>query len=130
MRCSLRLLLPLVVMAACVGAHAQGLTYNVGRAATDEEMKQWDIAITPGGKELPPGNGTAKQGAEVYKQKCASCHGPTATEGPATKLVGGLETLKTKTPVKTVNYWPFATTVWDYINRAMPMNQELTLKPD
>ena len=101
---------------------------NLGRPATAEEIRRWDIAVGPAGKELPPGSGTAQEGAKVFAQKCAVCHGPTAEGGVAKRLVGGKGTLNTLRPEKTVGaFWPFATTVWDYINRAMPQNQEGTL---
>jgi mono/diheme cytochrome c family protein len=105
---------------------------NVGRAPTKEEIQAWDISVGPDGKGLPPGNGTAKEGAPIFAAKCAICHGPNgegAKIGP--RLVGGkadLETLTTLKPVRTVGgYWPYATTVWDFINRAMPRGQSGTL---
>ena len=131
MRCFLSLMLPAMVLAACTASLAQGPTYRLGRTPTAEEVRSWDIASGPSGRELPPGSGTAKDGAMLYAQKCAVCHGPTGAEGPAKPLVGGEGTLKSPRPVKTVgSYWPFATTIWDYINRAMPPRQEGTLSAD
>jgi mono/diheme cytochrome c family protein len=116
----------------CVGAQAQGPTYNLGRTPTDGEIRAWDIAIGPAGKELPQGSGTAKEGAQIFGRKCAVCHGPNlegSKAGP--RLVGGQGTLATPHAVKTVgSYWPFATTIWDYINRAMPRLQEGSLSAD
>jgi S-disulfanyl-L-cysteine oxidoreductase SoxD len=110
---------------------AQSPTYGVGRAPTPEEVKAWDDAIPPSGRELPPGGGTAIDGAKVYAAKCASCHGKTGTEGPNDRLVGGQGTLTTQRPVKTVgSYWPYATTVWDYINRSMPFNKPGSMTAD
>lgn len=114
-------------------AFAQAPDYaNVGRAPTGEEVRAWNIAIGPEGKELPPGSGNAKEGAKIFAAKCAVCHGATAEgtqQGP--RLTGGQGTLNTLQPVRTIgSYWPFATTVWDYINRAMPRNNEGTLHPD
>jgi len=123
--CFCKLLLPLMALAASMAALAQGPTYNVGRSPTKEEIRAWDISIGPDGKELPPGSGTAKQGAAIYAKKCAACHGPTG-EGSqlAPHLLGGKGTLTTLQPVRTIgSYWPFATTIWDYINRAMPQGQ-------
>ena len=129
----LNLLMPVMAVAACVTALAQTPTYHLGRTPSTEEIRAWDIAISPDGKELPPGSGTAKEGAKVYAQRCAKCHGPTGTGSPAAPrpLVGGKGTFNTLHPVKTVgSYWPFATTVWDYTNRTMPRNQEGSLSAD
>jgi mono/diheme cytochrome c family protein len=120
-----------VWLAACVVALAQTTTYHLGRAPTEEEITSWDIAIGPEGKELPPGSGTAKEGAAIYAQKCAQCHGPDGTKAqfPLGPLVGGKGTLTTPNPVKSIgSYWPFATSLWDYINRAMPRFAEGSLK--
>ena len=121
----------LAVNVACVAALAQAPTYNVGRTPSKEEIQAWDIAVSPAGKELPPGSGTVQEGAKVYAQKCARCHGPTGTEpGPVRPLVGGKGTLATLNPLRTIgSYWPFATTLWDYINRAMPRTEEGSLQP-
>ena len=81
-------------LAACVGAQAQAPTYNLARAASAEEIRVWDIAVGPAGKELPPGSGTAKQGAEIYARKCVACHGQNlegTRQGP--RLAGGKGTL-------------------------------------
>src|ERR671925_5948 len=108
---------------------AQSPTYGVGRTPSAEEIRAWDISIGPTGEELPPGRGTPKEGAQVYRAKCAGCHGATGIEGnsPILRSKAGPE----------VELWargrilplrsPFATTVWDYINRAMPLNREGTL---
>jgi len=116
-------------------ALAQTPSYaNVGRTPTKEEIQAWDIAVGPDGKGLPPGSGTAKEGATIYAAKCAACHGPDAlgTEtGP--RLASGeaeRKSLTTLHPTKGIGYWPFATTVWDYINRAMPRFQGGSLSPN
>lgn len=110
--------------------------FGFGRPATADEIKAWDIAIGPDGAGLPAGSGTKAQGAVVYKEKCASCHGATGTEGPFERLVGrdprqsfpfGRDPSLTRT---IGNYWPYATTLYDYINRAMPLNAPGSLKPD
>jgi S-disulfanyl-L-cysteine oxidoreductase SoxD len=112
---------------------AQSPTFGVGRTPTAEEIRAWDISIGPTGEELPPGRGTAKEGALVYRVRgCAGCHGATGLEGKA-------PILKSKN-VANPDVWargrilpvraPFATTVWDYINRAMPLNREGTLTAD
>ena len=87
--------------------------------------------MSPTGEGLPQGQGTVKQGAQVYAGKCAACHGPTGIEGPKDRLVGGQNTLATPKPVRTVgSYWPYATTLYDYVNRAMPFNAPQSLTPD
>lgn len=110
--------------------------FGFGRAATAEEIKAWDIAISPDGTGLPPGSGTARQGAVLFQQKCAMCHGATGTEGPAERLVGreprqGFPFGQDPSLVRTIgNYWPYATTLYDYIHRAMPLNAPGSLPPD
>jgi S-disulfanyl-L-cysteine oxidoreductase SoxD len=124
-----KLLATWIVLLASTAALAQTPSYkNVGRTPTNEEIRAVDISIGPDGKGLPPGQGTAKEGVPIYAAKCAVCHGG-AGEGNkiGPRLVGSkadLETFTTLRPAKSVgSYWPYATTVWDYINRAMPRNQ-------
>lgn len=128
-----KVLLPAILLAGSSSALAQAPNYsNIGRTPTEEEIRAWNIAIGPAGRELPAGSGTAKEGAKLFATKCAACHGPTA-EGTqlAPRLLGGQGTISTLQPLRTIgSYWPFATTVWDYINRAMPRNQEGSLRPD
>jgi S-disulfanyl-L-cysteine oxidoreductase SoxD len=105
--------------------------YGLGRPPTEEDIRAWDIDVAPDGEGLPSGRGTVTQGAEVYAAKCASCHGPTGTEGPKDRLVGGQGTLATGKPIKTIgSYWPYATTLYDYIRRAMPFNAPQSLTAD
>jgi cytochrome c len=105
--------------------------YGLGRPASDAEIRAWDIDVAPTGEGLPPGQGTVKRGAQVYAAKCAGCHGPTGREGPKNRLVGGRDTLASPNPVKTVgSYWPYATTLYDYIRRAMPFDAPQSLSPD
>jgi cytochrome c len=86
-----------------------------------EEIAAMDISIGPDGAGLPTGSGTPKQGAEVYAAKCIVCHGPEGANGVNDRLAGGQGTLTSATPVKTIgSYWPYATTVFDYVRRAMP----------
>lgn len=115
-----------------VAALAQTPTYNVGRAPAPEELRAWDISVGPAGKELPPGSGTAKVGAALYVKKCAACHGQNLEGGKAgPRLMGGQGTLTTEHAQRSIgSYWPFATTIWDFVSRAMPKGQEATLKPD
>ena len=114
-------------------AIAQSPTYGVGRTPTAEELRRMDISVGPTGEELPAGRGTAKEGAQLFMQKgCIGCHG---AEG-----MGGLAPALQSKQGPDVPVWkkerilplrsPYATTVWDYINRGMPLGLEGTLKPD
>jgi cytochrome c len=102
---------------------------DLGRAAPPEEIAAWDISIDPGGAGLPAGGGTARQGEAIFAAKCAACHGEKGAGKPNDQLVGGGGTLTgDKPPVKTVgSYWPYATTLFDYIRRAMPWPSPRTL---
>lgn len=102
-----------------------------GRAATADEVTAWDISIPPDGGGLPPGGGTAKQGAAVYAAKCVACHGEKGVGKPADALAGGVGTLASTAPLKTVgSYWPYATTLFDYVRRAMPYDRPMSLSSD
>jgi cytochrome c len=133
MRCFYKIFVFFAALAAGIAVWAQAPNYkNVGRAPTSDEIRAWDKAVGPAGRELPPGSGTTKEGAEIFADKCAVCHGP-AGEGSqmAPRLVGGKGTLTTAQPVLTIgSYWAFATTIFDFINKAMPRGQEGSLKPD
>ena len=105
--------------------------FHLGRVATPEEIQAWDIDVGPDGQGLPSGRGTVEEGARVYAESCAGCHGATGVEGPMPKLVGGQGTLASAYPVKTVgSYWPYATTLFDYIYRAMPFVAPQSLASD
>jgi mono/diheme cytochrome c family protein len=126
-----------IVVALAVAAQAfrpalaQSPTYGVGRAPTAEELKKIDIDVLPDGEGLPRGTGTAAAGKQIYTAKCLTCHGPTGQEGPQEILAGGRGSLATSKPVKTVgSYWPYATTLFDYIRRAMPFDHPGTLATD
>src|SRR5215510_1504392 len=104
---------------------------NLGHPATPAEIAAMDISIGPDGSRLPPGSGTSTAGAPVYAAKCLACHGDKGAGQPNDRLVGGQGTLASKTPVKTVgSYWPYATTVFDYVRRAMPYNAPHSLTND
>lgn len=110
---------------------AQGPKYGVGRPATPAEIKALDISIAPDGKGLPPGSGTAAQGKDVFARRCQKCHGEAGIGGDEPPLVGGKGTLASAKPLKTVgSYWPYATTLFDYINRAMPFKEPGLLTHD
>ena len=105
--------------------------YGLGQPATEQDIQTWNIDVAPTGEGLPPGRGTVKQGAVVYATRCASCHGPTGQEGPMDRLVGGAGTLGSQKPVKTIgSYWPYATTLYDYVRRAMPFSAPQSLSPE
>jgi len=107
--------------------------YAIGRAATEEEIAARDISVSPTGTGFPAGNGTAALGRGLYEQRCAGCHGLRG-EGVGDDyppLAGGSGTLATNNPILTVgSYWPYATTVWDYIRRAMPYETPGTLRAE
>jgi mono/diheme cytochrome c family protein len=104
---------------------------NLGHVATAEEARAWDISIPPSGAGLPAGSGTVKQGEAVYVAQCQACHGPKGTGKPADALAGGTGSLASANPVRTVgSYWPYATTLFDYTRRAMPVTKPLSLTND
>jgi S-disulfanyl-L-cysteine oxidoreductase SoxD len=114
---------------ACAIVHGQ--TYGLGRRLSPDEIRRYDSLIPPSGTGLPAGTGTAEKGRAIYTAQCARCHGATGREGPEDVLVGGIGSLATAKPQKTVgSYWPYATTLWDYINRAMPFDRPGVLSPD
>ena len=109
---------------------AQSPKFGVGRPATPEEIRALGAAIAPDGGGLPDGSGTVAAGREVFAAQCARCHGPNGEGGVGATLVGGQGTLRTARPLKTVgSFWPYATTLWDFINRAMPFDKPGLLTP-
>jgi len=130
--------LPLTVWAQQTG-YGGGETYPFGTPATKAEIEAWDLDVRPDGQGLPPGSGTYKIGAQLYADQCALCHGAklegvrdtNLPQGGGPALVGGRGTLKTPHFKQTVeSYWPYATTLYDYILRAMPYTAPGSLKPD
>ncbi len=99
-----------------------------GRSATSESIALLNLTIMPDGQNLPPGRGSVADGAAVYAAKCVGCHGERGEGGPMDRLTGGIGTLTSERPVKTVaSFWPYATTVFDYIRRAMPLGEPQSL---
>ena len=110
--------------------------FGFGRAATADEIRAWHIDVHPDGTGLPPGRGTVAQGAAIYAEKCAVCHGEKGRDGPLDRLVGreprtGFPFGRDPSLDLTIgNYWPYATTLYDYTSRAMPWMQPGSLEPD
>jgi cytochrome c len=104
---------------------------NLGVPATPEQVAGWDDSVGPDGAGLPPGSGTPASGKIVYEAKCLACHGADGAGRPNDQLVGGQGTLKDAAPIRTIgSYWPYATTVFDYVRRAMPYVQPHSLTAD
>lgn len=128
---ALALALPAAPASADTDAPASG-GFNLGRPATPDEIAAWDIDVRPDGAGLPEGSGTVAEGEAIYAERCASCHGDFG-EGidrwPV--LAGGQDTLTADRPVKTIgSYWPFLSTVYDYVRRAMPFGDARSLGDD
>lgn len=105
---------------------------KLGRdASTLTHLPEWNLTILPDGTNLPNGKGNAEQGKQVFAQKCSGCHGPEGIGGSAEPLMGEVGSLTSDYPEKTVNsYWPYATTLFDYIRRAMPIGEPFSLTPN
>jgi mono/diheme cytochrome c family protein len=121
-----------VVLATGAALAAAPAPPKLGRPATADDIAKVDISIPPDGTGLPPGSGSVAQGAAIFQQKCEVCHGANGAGTPSgDRLVGGIGSLSTPNPLKTVNsYWPYATTVFDYIRRAMPNPNPKSLQND
>ncbi len=130
-----------VVLGLPAASLAEEPKFGFGRLATPEEIAAWDIDVRPDGQGLPKGSGSASHGQEIYDAKCASCHGTFGEDNQYMALAGGVQpgdiergrasTLATDQPMRTVGTkLNSATTLWDYINRAMPFTQSKTLTPD
>ena len=130
---SLAASLSVLLLASCAGTPQTtgGKPPALGTPVSAAEIARWDISIPPSGAGLPAGSGSARQGQQVYEQKCLACHGPKGAGKPADALAGGIGTLAGKAPVRTVgSYWPYATTLFDYVRRAMPITNPLSLTND
>ena len=112
------------IAAVATGAEGPGL----GVPVSPEKIAAADISIAPDGRGRPAGSGNAVAGEKVYLARCIACHGEKGQDGPNDRLVGGHGSLATDSPVKTVgSFWPYATTVFDYVRRAMPYTEPRTL---
>jgi cytochrome c len=120
-------LLASVMMIGAAAAQETSTHYGLGSPVTQDELAGY-FSIQPDGRTLPPGSGKGTDGARIYAESCAACHGEKLEGNPAKgiggdKLIGGRGSLASKTPVKTVeSYWPYSTTLFDYVKRAMPFS--------
>lgn len=120
----------LVLTLAVAGEGWAQSQYRLGRKATEAEIAVLNIDVAPNGAGLPAGKGSVAEGKVVYDSKCAACHGAKGEGKPADRLVGGVGSLKTGKPVKTVgSFWPYATIVYDYVYRSMPYDRPQSLTP-
>jgi cytochrome c len=118
-----------VALVACATPQrAETPAPHFGEPVSPAELARWDISVPPSGEGLPPGSGTARAGLKVYEQHCLACHGAKGVGKPADTLAGGVGSLGTNKPLRTVgSYWPYSTTLFDYVRRAMPLNNPLSL---
>jgi cytochrome c len=135
MRCSLNLLVPVMIILAVPAAGLAQSRYNVGTPLSQQEIRSFDFMLGPDGKELPPGSGTSKDGAAVFAKRCAVCHGPNGEGGVVRRLVVGTPGHPHHGPFKETeregpSYYPSPTIAWDYINRAMPASNPGSLTPN
>jgi S-disulfanyl-L-cysteine oxidoreductase SoxD len=116
-----------IILACLNSAHPQ-TRYGIGRVATEAEIAGWNIDVDREGHNLPSTSGTVPRGQQVFAEQCASCHGDKGQGGLGDRLAGGASTLNTSNPIKTVgSYWPYATTLFDYVRRAMPQTNPQSL---
>lgn len=119
-----------LALAACAPA-APAQRLGLGATPSAAQIRAWDIDVRADGAGLPAGSGTVAQGKAIYEARCLACHGANGEQGPAPRLAGGQGTLASKAPVLTVgSYWPYATTLYDYIRRAMPLDRPQSLTAD
>lgn len=121
-------LLALLVASSFMASGAWAADLNLGRIASDAEIAGWNIDVYPDGTGLPSGSGTVAQGERIYQSQCLACHGAKLEGGMGPALMGGAGSLATEKPLKTVgSYWPYASTLFDYIRRAMPFQAPQSL---
>jgi cytochrome c len=123
-----------IVIIGLASSIAQAQDFGIGTPATEAEIAGWSIDVSPSGEGLPLGKGSVVEGAELFASRCAVCHGSKALgkaeDAIADRLVGGIGSLASDKPVKTVgSFWPYATTLYDYIHRAMPYDAPQSLQP-
>ncbi|MFM0686260.1 MULTISPECIES: c-type cytochrome [Paraburkholderia] len=128
-------LVSIMALVACstVAPDARNVSvpHDIGAPLTEQAIAAWNIDVAPDGRGLPAGSGDVATGAHVFAAKCAACHGAHGEGGLGDPLVGGQGTLSSAKPKRTVgSYWPYATTLFDYIRRAMPYNAPQSLSAD
>lgn len=124
---------PLVIIVLALASSAASAQQgpNLGKPITPADIAAWDISIMPDGTGLPAGSGTSAEGSRIYAVKCVGCHGPNAAGGLAAALVGGAPLTNGIETTKTIaNFWPYATTLFDFTRRTMPWIQPRTLTND
>ncbi|MFM0155174.1 cytochrome c [Paraburkholderia sediminicola] len=134
-RVALIALLSLAALASCStiapGGQDTEVSHDIGTPLTEQDLTAWNIDVAPDGRGLPAGSGDVATGAHVFATKCSACHGAQGEGGLGDQLVGGQGTLTGVKPKRTVgSYWPYATTLFDYIRRAMPYNAPESLSAD
>ncbi|MFM0046736.1 c-type cytochrome [Paraburkholderia sediminicola] len=134
-RVALIALLSLAALASCStiapGGQDTEVSHDIGTPLTEQDLTAWNIDVAPDGRGLPAGSGDVATGAHVFAAKCSACHGAQGEGGLGDQLVGGQGTLTGAKPKRTVgSYWPYATTLFDYIRRAMPYNAPESLSAD
>lgn len=122
----LAIVISVVALALGAGA-ARAETPHLGQPISLAEFAEWDINILPDGNNLPPGGGTAADGAKIFADKCALCHGDHGQGGRAARLIGGPAKASLDGGKTIANYWPYATTLFDFIRRAMPFTEPRSL---
>ena len=120
-----------VLLFALAGSTASAAGPGLGKPISSADLAHWDTSVMPDGTGLPAGSGTAAQGAEIYAQKCVACHGANGSGGSASALLPKGPITSINSAEKTIaNFWPYASTLFDYIRRAMPWQQPKTLTSD
>lgn len=137
MRSFARTLRPALAAIVIVGIHGSSASaeearrFHLGQVVTESELSPWNIDIAIDGTGIPDGRGSVQQGKTLYESKCLQCHGANGQGQPMDRLAGGQGTLDSNAPVKTIgSYWPYATTVFDYVRRAMPLDKPQSLSPN
>ena len=120
-----------ILVVATLTLSMPAFAQSQGKVVSESDLANWDISIGPDGARLPAGSGTSVDGAIVWSEQCSACHGETGKGGPAGDLVGGIGSLKSPEHIKTVgSFWPYSTTIFDYVRRAMPYNAPGSLSDD